>query len=357
MDLIERSRAAAKAAEDRGDWLTAQELFVRLSLLTEEEGTFKDDVRREQRRLAMIRLYAPERFWELRNARRNAEIEFNRVHRKTDETGKAEGAQADDNRPLPPYNPIGDDFREKLRGVDRELVRKALAQGFLRHVERTPMEKMLREVIGSVRTLATTEDLKGVFPALGDAARRSAMLETLDELDRRVREMAEPASIGDLDRIMDRLVEANARTLQLPEFVLMHEIGNGGMDALDEFSGIIWPDEMRRFQRTTQGRFFGVGVQIEQDPLQNIRVVTPIEGTPAQRAGIQRDDIIKKVNGNSTVGFTLDQAVDNITGPKGTPVTITVEREVLGEDGQSTRKEIEFRLVRDEVPIQAVTAG
>lgn len=353
-DLIARAEKAAQSAEDRGDWLIASELYYRLNLLMEEEGTYKKDVARERRRLEMIRLYAPERFWELRNQRRNAEIEFNRKNRKEDPTAKAEGAPEDDNRPLPPYNPTGDDFRQKLAGVDEMLILRAIEQSQRNHVENTSMSSMIKDGLDAVRVLATTDDLAGVFPGLKDAAARDAFVRSVDEELARIERLQEGAALGDLQRAVARVNNENDKTIKLPKFAVMHEFGNGAMDALDEFSSIIWPDEVRRFQRTTQGRFFGVGVQIELDPLQNIRIVTPIEGTPAFKAGVRRGDIIKKVNGASTVGFTLDQAVDNITGPLDTPVTLTLEREITGEDGKPKTTEIELTLVRKEVPIYSV---
>lgn len=356
-DIVARAEEAARAAEGRGDWLMASELYYRLNLLVEEHGrkSYKADVARERRRLEMIRLYAPERFWEIRNARRNAEIEFNKASKALAEaTTAAEGNAADDNKPLPPYNPTGDDFREKLRGIDAELVLKALRGSFLRHVEQTPMEKIMREALGAVRTLAATPDMRKVFPTLADDEARGRFLAALDAEEQRVERLRERATEGDLSRMVQVIADANERTVKLPEYAIMHELGNGGMDALDEFSAIIWPDEMRRFQRNTQGQFYGVGIQIEQDPLQNIRVVTPIEGTPAFRAGVQRGDIILKVNGASTVGFTIDQAVDNITGPLGTKVTLTLKRETTDEQGKQSTEELEFPLVRDVIPIYSV---
>src|SRR5690606_25943411 len=126
----------------------------------------------------------------------------------------------------------------------------------------------------------------------------------------------------------------------------LHEFGDGAMSQLDEFSAIIWPDQMRRFERMTQGQFQGVGIQIQMDTeKQMIKVVTPLEGTPAQRAGIQRDDLIKKINGQSAVGITLDQAVDLITGPENTKVMVTVQR---GEE------DIDYELTRAVIPIHSV---
>jgi carboxyl-terminal processing protease len=93
----------------------------------------------------------------------------------------------------------------------------------------------------------------------------------------------------------------------------------------------------------------GVGIQIEYDETSNVRVVSPLEGTPAQRAGVHPGDVLKKVDGRVVFGLSLDQAVDVITGPPGTDVTLTMLRkdpEQKDEKGEPVAKELEFRLTR-----------
>ena len=134
------------------------------------------------------------------------------------------------------------------------------------------------------------------------------------------------------------------------EEALLHEFGNGAMSALDDYTAIIWPDELSRFRRSTQGEFIGIGVQIQLDELQNIKIVTPLEGTPAQRAGVRSDDIIKKIDGLSAIGLGLDQAVEIITGPANTKVTVTVER--MGDNGEPFEKD--FTIVRQKIDLPTV---
>lgn len=327
--LIEKADAAAKAAEARGDWFMSNELYLRLHSLLDESGEYKDDLERGARRLAIIRLYAPERFWELRNQRRIAEGES----------------------PLPPYNGVGDDFREKLAGINSRMVVKALDSAAQRHVGGTAFAQILQGGIEGVRTLVSTSDLESTFPELRDAKKKSQFLAFLAEQQARIEQTSERTGSGDLYAVVGRITEMNRKTLGLPDNVILHEFGNGAMASLDEFSAIIWPDEIRRFERSTEAKFVGVGIQIQLDELLNIKVVTPLEGTPAQRAGVRAGDLIKKVNGKPTVGFTLDQAVDVITGPSGTDVVLTVEREVEGAEEPT---EIDFQLTRAEIPIYTV---
>ncbi len=354
--LIQKADSAARTAEARGDWLTASELYYRLDLLLEEKGTYRDDVKRETQRLAMIRMYAPRKMWELRNARRNAELAWLDKHQddaKSPESGDP-GARLRERRPLPPYNPVGDDYRQKLDGIEEGMVQQAVSRSVQRHVERTPMEKALRSGLEALRTMATTEDLKGVFPGLGDENARAAFVKALDTEEERLGRPGSTAGMAELNALLISLPKTNDRTVKLPKTALLHEFANGAMGALDEFSAIIWPDEIRRFNRNTQARFRGVGVQIELDPMSNIRVVTPLEGTPAQRAGIRAGDLIKKVDGHSTEGFSLDQAVDVITGPADTDVTLTMEREIKQADGSKTTEEKDYALTRKDIPIITV---
>ena len=129
-----------------------------------------------------------------------------------------------------------------------------------------------------VATLASTKDLGRVFPGVNDERALSDFLsyvagarQTLEARGSRV----------DFDQIIARLLDANDTTIGLPHAAILHEFGNGAVAHMDEFTQIIWPDELAQFQKQTQGRFVGIGVQIEQDEQSNIRVVTPLEGTPA----------------------------------------------------------------------------
>lgn len=351
-NLVAQADAAAHKAEARSDWMMASELYYRLDLLLEEHGTYRDDVKRESQRLSMIRLYAPQRLWDLKNARRNAEIEWRAKQPKEVKDGKE--AKADDAKPLPPYNPMGDDYHQKLEGIDEAMIIRSLGRGYDRHVEKTSMDKILRGGIEAVRTLAGTEDLKGVFPGLGDAEARADFIQFLNTEDEKYARLAAEAGQADLYGLINRMIARNDKTIKLPKTALLHEFGNGGMGALDEFSAVIWPDEVSRFERNTKGQFVGVGVQIELDPLQNIRIVTPLDGTPAQRAGIRTGDLIKKVDGISTVGFTLDQAVDVITGPESTKVTLTLDREVTKPEGGKETKEVAVTLQRSKIEVATV---
>ncbi len=335
-NTISIAKLAAKEAEEASDWMIASELYFRLNAIYDLSGQYKEDVSRLSRRLAMIRMYAPQRLWEIRNQRR-----------------LDEGLD-----PLPPYNAFGDDFQEKLAGVNSITVRTAIQRSADQHVGRktrknpqgVTMNDLILSGIEAVETMATTTDLAIVFDGLENEKKRNKFLNVLHDQHKKIVEKQHTASGYDLRRTLDAVLTAANDYVGIQENAILHEFGNGAMTALDDYTTIIWPDELSRFRRSTQGEFIGIGVQIQLDEFQNIKIVTPLEGTPAQRAGVQSDDIIKKINGTTAVGLGLNQAVEIITGPANTKVNITVERIVDG--GEVIEKE--FTIIRQRIDLPSV---
>ncbi len=120
----------------------------------------------------------------------------------------------------------------------------------------------------------------------------------------------------------------------------------GMLSSLDPHSAFMKPEDFKELQVETKGKFTGIGIEITiKDGV--LTVVSPIEGTPAFKAGIQANDKILKINGKSTKNMTLIQAVKLLRGPKGTTVTISIYR-----SGWNKLKDV--KLVRDVIPIKSV---
>ena len=120
----------------------------------------------------------------------------------------------------------------------------------------------------------------------------------------------------------------------------------GMLETLDPHSSFMPPSMFKEMQEETKGRFEGLGIEITiKEGV--LAVVSPIEDTPAFKAGILAGDQILKIDGESTKNFTLMDSVKRLRGPKGTKVTITIMREGF-------TKPRDFTLVRDVIPIRSV---
>ena len=120
----------------------------------------------------------------------------------------------------------------------------------------------------------------------------------------------------------------------------------GMLSTLDPHSAYMTPEMYKEMQVETKGEFGGVGIQIGVKE-NRLAVIAPIDGTPAQRAGIKAGDYITKVNEESTKDLSLMDAVQKMRGPKGTKVNLTIQR-----DG--TTDPLQFTLVRDTIKIESV---
>lgn len=104
---------------------------------------------------------------------------------------------------------------------------------------------------------------------------------------------------------------------------LMEAAITGVLGKLDPYSSYISPDEISRFKSSVESQFGGIGIQITIDRDQ-LKVLSPLVGTPAYRAGLQAGDSIIEIEGKSTEGVNLDEAVRRLKGEAGTSVTLTV---------------------------------
>lgn len=127
---------------------------------------------------------------------------------------------------------------------------------------------------------------------------------------------------------------------------LIQKAIQGMVGSLDPHSQLLPPEAFEELQIDTRGEFGGIGIVITMQK-GFLTVISPIEGTPAYKAGIKTGDIIIKVDGESTKDMMLWEAVKKMRGPKGEAVVISVFRE--GETDP-----MDFTLVRDIIPIESV---
>lgn len=122
---------------------------------------------------------------------------------------------------------------------------------------------------------------------------------------------------------------------------------DGMLTSLDPHSSYLSPKDAAKMREQTRGEFGGLGIEVTQEE-GFVKVVSPIDGTPADEAGIEAGDFITHVNGESLLGLVLDEAVDLMRGPVGSEIVITVAREGQGEpfDVSIIRDTIQLTVVR-----------
>jgi carboxyl-terminal processing protease len=114
----------------------------------------------------------------------------------------------------------------------------------------------------------------------------------------------------------------------------------------DPYTVYFTAQEAKSFNNELNNSFSGIGAQLGQDSDGNLEVIAPISGLPADKAGLKAKDIITSINGTSTTGLSVDDAVNKIRGPKGTKVTLQVVR-----DNAQT---LSFTITRDDITLPSV---
>ncbi|WP_011582763.1 MULTISPECIES: S41 family peptidase [Chelativorans] len=121
---------------------------------------------------------------------------------------------------------------------------------------------------------------------------------------------------------------------------------NGMLTSLDPHSSYLNAEAAQDMRVQTKGEFGGLGIEVTMEN-ELVKVVAPIDDTPASRAGILSGDLIEKIDGEEVRGMTLNDAVDKMRGLVNTPIELTVLRE-----GQS--KPLTFKIIRDTIKVKAV---
>lgn len=132
---------------------------------------------------------------------------------------------------------------------------------------------------------------------------------------------------------------------EITDEALVEAAINGMLTSLDPHSAYLPEDSFQKMRVQTSGKFGGLGIEVT---MQNgfVKVVSPIDETPAAEAGLQPEDFILSVDGDSLMGLSLNEAVEKLRGPVGSKITISVQR--------GSEEPFEVSLVRDEIKIRSV---
>ena len=121
---------------------------------------------------------------------------------------------------------------------------------------------------------------------------------------------------------------------------------NGMLTSLDPHSSYMSPKSFKDMQVQTRGEFGGLGIEVTMEE-GLVKVVAPIDDTPAARAGVRAGDIITQLDGEQVQGLSLNQAVDKMRGPVNSPITLTIKRDGAAEP-------LQIKIVRDTIRIKSV---
>lgn len=129
---------------------------------------------------------------------------------------------------------------------------------------------------------------------------------------------------------------------------LVYAAIRGMLESLDPHCSFLDPKSYRAMQEEQRGSFSGLGIVISlRGEDKDLTVISPIDGTPAHRAGIRAGDVISHIEQQPTAGIHIDEALEKLRGPKGSRVNISIQREGL-------EKLLDFSLVRDDIPTASI---
>jgi carboxyl-terminal processing protease len=184
----------------------------------------------------------------------------------------------------------------------------------------------LAAIGGTIAGMVLTTQLTGPLIAQ-EAAKTKSTYEQVD-------------LFGDIfERIRSAYVE------EVDEEELIRSAINGMLTSLDPHSSYLPPEDFDSMQVQTRGEFGGLGIEVTQEN-GFVKVVSPIDDTPADEAGVEAGDFITQVDGETTLGMSLDDAVELMRGEIGSEIVITIVRE-------GTDEPFDITIVRDKIKVKA----
>jgi carboxyl-terminal processing protease len=338
---VQRIEQAARQAMEKEQWIEALSDYRLLDTLFDQKGKYREPLKRVRRHVRVLRLYAPEVLQDMQEA-------------YADRQGEDDD-EADDQAQDEADSPVAEDpvqdieftrWQKRLRGVRPTMLRQAVRYAEQRHVSGTSFVALMKGAVHGLEVLIETDQLAKTFPAFKDKQPVNRFDQHLDDLQKRLHRDNAELNYHQATSMIDGILAVNRQTLKLPTRVVVYELTDGATSELDDFSSVIWPEDLSQFNRSIEGNFTGVGIQITRRDGE-LMVVTPLPNTPAYNAGIRAGDMISEVDGEDASRWSLNRAVREITGPEGSVVTLGIER-------TGKKKLLKFDLERAEIEIESV---
>ena len=340
-DLVKSTAAMGQTADANEQWLRSLRIYADLSSIEPANPEWKEKLKLATRRLRLIALYNPDELKKLQEVElKDREAADALLKPTTKPTTKPVVDESSDDS-------FRIDWRETLRGIEMPMLKDALDDAKVNYYRPVDYRSLMMGGLKGLQTLASTRGLEKTFTGLADDAKRTRFLSDVAQQLK----IVEDANAGNerllLGAVLSKIRRINDDSIQLPEEVLVSEFADGAFAELDPFSSMIWPYDMEEFAKTTQGEFSGVGIQIQLDEDGSLKVASPLEDSPAYKAGIAAGDIITHINGKNAKGISLSQAVKTITGPSGTTVTLTIRSpDATVKDHRIERKTIKVASIK-----------
>ncbi len=325
--LLADAEARGKKAMAEGKWYDALNATTALEEMDDGNQAYRQMSRTTRLHVRMLRLYGgPDAF------------------KSEEELTLKSGAS----KPPPTTQPVDQvSWKDLTEGVDAEMVRSAINKLSESYWATPDYRKVTQSGLLAIRVLADTPQDAFSFPKLKDADLKAKFLA---QIDRQIESIAKKDNVDylDLEMALNRVIGASSGSVEIPLEVVSMEFCDGYLDALDKFSNMIWPHDVPDFLKQMMGHFCGVGIQIQKDPGESLKVVSPLPGSPAHKAGIKTGDMVLTVNGQATRDMNLDKLVEMIMGEAGTKVKLMIQRRGVAEPFlvELTREEINIRTVK-----------
>ena len=143
-----------------------------------------------------------------------------------------------------------------------------------------------------------------------------------------------------LDKVNKEYVE------EIDQAEAMDAAIDGVLRSLDPYSAYLSPEDLKQMETETSGKFGGLGIEVGMEA-GVVKVISPIDDTPASRAGIKAGDYIVKIDNIQVQGKSLSEAVDLMRGPVGSGIELTIRR-------RGEKKALTFKIIREVIQIQSV---
>ena len=316
--LCSEMETRAKKDVAKAKWYDAMSIYLALEDLNPDSKDYREAGKRVRRHVRILHLY-----------------------------GKDEEDEDDDKLAGSEYRSDPPVWKDAVRDVDVQMVRRAISRLGSSYVESVDYRKLTKAALGSIRVLVETPQVLETFPGLKDKAKRKAFL---DAIGSEIEQVAKKDRVDSMDLkiALNRLIFSSENTVNIPVEVLVVEFADGFLQELDKFSRMIWPNDVTNFNKSMMGQFLGIGVQITKKKGEPLKVVTPLLGSPAYEAKIKAGDLIMAVDGHKTNKDSIDSLIKRIMGPANTTVELTIKRRGIAEPFKVPvkRQKVEVRTVK-----------